>query len=211
MSILEGSGGSQPPPLGPRHPVDFERFYESTPPWDIGRPQTAFVTLADAGLLRGRVLDVGCGTGEHALLAAAHGLEALGVDTSATAIERAAAKAAERCLTARFEVRNVLDLAGLGQSFDTVLDCGLFHVLTDEDRAAFIRSLGGVVPAGGRYFMLCFNETVPGDIGPRRVSEAEIRASFADGWRVDAVEPATLEVTIFTEGIPSWLASITRS
>ncbi len=40
-------------------------------PWDIGRPQPAFARLADRGLLAGRVLDAGCGTGEHTLLAAA--------------------------------------------------------------------------------------------------------------------------------------------
>ncbi len=33
-------------------------------PWDIGRPQPAFVRLAEQGLLAGRVLDSGCGTGE---------------------------------------------------------------------------------------------------------------------------------------------------
>jgi hypothetical protein len=39
-------------------------------PWDIGRPQAAFVRLADKGLLHGRLLDSGCGTGEQTLLAA---------------------------------------------------------------------------------------------------------------------------------------------
>ena len=36
--------------------------------WDIGTPQPAIVALADAGLIRSPVLDVGCGTGENALL-----------------------------------------------------------------------------------------------------------------------------------------------
>ena len=41
--------------------------------------------------------------------------------------------------------------------------------------------------------MLCFSELQPGDWGPRRVTEEEIRASFADrGWRVDSIEPAPL-------------------
>ena len=50
--------------------MDFDAAYSGTPPWDIGRPQPAFLALAEAGALRGRVLDVGCGTGEHTLMAA---------------------------------------------------------------------------------------------------------------------------------------------
>ena len=64
------------------------------PPWDIGRPQPAFVRLADRGLLSGRLLDSGCGTGENVLLAAARGAEAMGVDISPQAIARARDKAA---------------------------------------------------------------------------------------------------------------------
>src|SRR5207237_4390343 len=75
-------------PAGPpsRSPDDFETMYASTPPWDIGRPQPAFLELAQRGLLRAPVLDVGCGTGEHALMAAGLGLEATGIDTAPTAI-----------------------------------------------------------------------------------------------------------------------------
>ena len=110
-------------------------YRDHLPPWDTGRPQPAFVRLADSGLLSGRVLDAGCGTGEHALLAAAHGATAMGVDLSALAIEKARGKAAERGLTARFEVADALHLARLGESFDTVIDSGLFHVFDDADRA----------------------------------------------------------------------------
>jgi predicted RNA methylase len=58
-------------------PPDWDAVYAAgmPPPWDIGRPQPAFVRLARSGVLAGRVLDVGCGTGEHALLAAAHGAD----------------------------------------------------------------------------------------------------------------------------------------
>ena len=78
--------------------VDFDAAYASgTPPWDIGRPQPAFVRLADDGTLRGRVLDVGCGTGEHALMAATLGFEAVGVDSSPRAINRARCRSHRRC------------------------------------------------------------------------------------------------------------------
>src|SRR5690242_578415 len=74
-----------------------DAYAASTPAaWDIGRPQPAFVRLAKQGLLAGRVLDSGCGTGEQTLLAAAHGADALGVDGSGLAVRRARQKAAER-------------------------------------------------------------------------------------------------------------------
>jgi SAM-dependent methyltransferase len=61
---------------------DFDDSYIGTPAWDIGRPQPLFVALAHQGAIRGRVLDAGCGTGEHALMAASRGLDATGIDAS---------------------------------------------------------------------------------------------------------------------------------
>jgi cyclopropane fatty-acyl-phospholipid synthase-like methyltransferase len=200
-----------PPVLKPRRPEDFDLLYEGTPPWETGRPQPALLALAEAGAIRGRVLDVGCGTGEHALLAASLGLEATGVDAAAAAIERARQKATERGLEARFLVANVLDLADLGQQFDTVLDSGLFHVLEDDDRSAFLAGLRKVVPPGGRYFLLCFSDRQPGVFGPRRITQDEIRAAFADGWRVDSIEPVMIDSAVQRGAAHAWLAAITRT
>ena len=186
-------------------------MYAETPPWDIGRPQPAFARLADAGDLHGRVLDVGCGTGEHALMAAGRGLTATGVDAAPTAIGIARHKAEERGLEARFIVANALDLAALGEDFDTVLDCGLFHVFDDHDRARYVASLHDVVVLGGTYYMLCFSDRQPGDWGPRRVSQDEIRSAFADGWHVASIDAATIDITISAEGAKAWLSTIVRS
>ena len=60
--------------------IGFNDAYRGTPPWDIGRPQGAFRAIADAGALHGRVLDAGCGTGEHALLAASLGFDTTGIE-----------------------------------------------------------------------------------------------------------------------------------
>jgi cyclopropane fatty-acyl-phospholipid synthase-like methyltransferase len=195
----------------PSRPEDFDAFYAGTPPWDIGRPQPAFLELAQAGLLRGRVLDVGCGTGEHALMAAGLGLEATGIDAAPTAIAIAESKARDRGLAVRFLVWNALQLASLDEKFDTVLDSGLFHVFEDEDRVRFVDSLRAVVPTGGRYHMLCFSERQPGEFGPRRVTQDEIGASFGDGWQVDSIEPAKMDVTFSPEGVLAWRAAITRT
>jgi SAM-dependent methyltransferase len=196
--------------LQPRHPRDFDAYYTGTPAWDIGHPQPAFQTLAGSGAVTGRVLDAGCGTGEHALMAAALGLAATGIDTAPAAVRAAGRKAAERGLSVRFLVGDALRLPDLGEQFDTVLDSGLFHVLDDADRTAFVESLAGAIPAGGRYFMLCFSEAQPGVGGPRRVSQAEIRTAFARGWRVDAIDAATMPLRTNPEGARAWFASITR-
>jgi cyclopropane fatty-acyl-phospholipid synthase-like methyltransferase len=190
--------------------MSFDAMYQGlTPPWDIGRPQPAFRALADAGALVGRVLDVGCGTGEHAIMAASLGLTAVGVDLSPTAIELAKAKARERGVDVRFVLADALDLPALGERFDTVLDCGFFHVLDDAARVTFATGLRAVMVPGGRYHMLCFSDRMPGNVGPRRVSREEIRSAFSDGWTVESIEPAVIETTTPDRVAIAWHATIT--
>jgi cyclopropane fatty-acyl-phospholipid synthase-like methyltransferase len=191
----------------------FSAMYDSgPPPWDIGRPQPAFVELAERGMWSGRVLDAGCGTGEHALLAAQLGLDATGIDGVSGAIRQARRKAADRDLSARFLVWDALRLAELGEQFDTVVDSGLFHVFDDDDRAGYVAALAAVIPRDGRYCLLCFSDREPGTQGPRRVSQEEIRATFAPPeWRIEAIDPVTIDTNMDDIGIRAWRASITRT
>ena len=191
-------------------PGFFDAAYRATPPWEIGHPQPALLELAEAGFLRGRVLDVGCGTGEHALLATSLGLAATGVDASPAAIEIAQRKAVERSLPAEFIVHNALDLGTLAGQFDTVIDSALFHVFADDDLPRYEAGLRQVIPAGGRYLMLCFSDRQPPGFGPRRVRREDIEAVFGDGWRIDEIEPAMLEVTVDPAGVQAWRVAVTR-
>lgn len=196
----------------------FEQMYQGQAPWDTGRPQPAIVKLAEAGQIRGSVLDVGCGTGENVLCLAASGHEAWGIDFVPVAIERAKAKAAQRGIDAHFLVANALELGKLGRQFDTVIDCGLFHTFADEERPVFVQGLSEVLRRGGLLHILCFSDKEPGTEGPRRISQQEIRDSFHDGWKVQHIKPTQFEAIqrpggpIHSPGGPkAWLATIERT
>ncbi|WP_084701787.1 class I SAM-dependent methyltransferase [Streptacidiphilus anmyonensis] len=194
-------------------PQRLDGLYATRPPWEIGRPQQAFLGLARSGALRGRVLDVGCGTGEHVLMCAGLGLDATGVDLADRALSAARAKAGERGVTARFLRHDARRLAALGERFDTVLDSGLFHMLAPGDRPAFADGLRAVLRPGGRYFMLGFSDREPRTPGvevPYRLTRNDLTTAFAGTLRIDSLDPATIEITLNTVGIRGWLLAGTR-
>jgi SAM-dependent methyltransferase len=183
------------------------------PPWDLGRPQPTFVRLAGEDLLTGQVLDVGCGTGEQTLLAASSGADALGVDISPLAIERARDKATARGIKARFEVADALRLGELGLTFDTIIDSGVFHVFDDDARVRYVASLASVLRPGGRLYLMCFSDRQPGTFGPRRVTQDELRAAFGDGWTIISIQADAFAInpgSFGTTTAQAWLATISR-
>jgi ubiquinone/menaquinone biosynthesis C-methylase UbiE len=209
VAMASKHGGNQH--SGTNHlPLDWNELYSGTPPWDIGRPQRPFIELVEIGDLSGSVLDVGCGTGDLALLMAEFGLQATGVDIAPAAVATAMDKAEQRGLHARFLEHDALTVDALDETFDVVLDCGFFHVLSDADRVRFAEVLRRVTRPGARYFMLCFSDQVPGDAGPRRVSQDEIRSTFADGFAVEEIRQAYFEATFLTQLVPAWLAELVR-
>jgi len=194
----------------------FESAYAGQAPWDIGRPQKALIDLADQ--VTGSILDAGCGTGENALYFASRGHKVTGIDYLAGPINQAKQKVMERRLTATFLVLDALALKALPEVFDTVIDCGLFHVFDDEDRRRYVEGLETVLKLNGRLFLLCFSDEEPGTQGPRRVTRKEIEESFADGWKIESIAPTRFEVRpdlkdiSFSEGGPkAWLAVVRRA
>ena len=113
----------------------WDSAYEagSRAPWDIGRPQPAFVRLADGGALSGALLDAGCGTGSTRSCRRP-GAHALGIDISPRAIEIARRKATERGVERQLPGRSTRSAWYARRVFDTVLDSGLFHVFDDPAR-----------------------------------------------------------------------------
>jgi len=189
----------------------FVEAYQGTPPWDIGRAQPALEQAAADGLVRGPVLDAGCGTGENALFFAARGFEVVGVDAVEAAVAAARAKAEARGLPAEFHAHDALALGDLGRRFRTVVDSGLFHTFDDVERQRYVTSLAAATAPGARLFVLCFSEHQPGDGGPRRVTQAELREAFdRPPFRVVSIVAAEMATNLGSSR-RAWLASVERT
>jgi SAM-dependent methyltransferase len=167
----------------------FDNAYKTgTAPWVIGEPQPAIVELERAGWISSKVLDVGCGTGEHTILLTRLGYRVLGIDFSPHAVEQARANAAEKGVDARFDVADAMNL-GDEAVYQTVVDSALFHIFDDADRVRHVSSLHAAVGAGGLVHVLALSDAGRG-FGPQ-VSESDIREAFGDGWALEALESTT--------------------
>jgi SAM-dependent methyltransferase len=220
--MSDRSGTFADDPFGGRRPTSHERrvgepwdaSYRSGPaPWDIGGPQPAVVRLAAAGMFTGVVLDVGCGSGENSLHLASLGLRVLGVDVAETALEMARTAAVERGIGIEFAVADAFELERLGRTFDTVLDCGLFHTFDEWERPRYLASLAAVTVVGGRLFVLCFSDE-GSDTGPHPVSEEALRSAFGSesGWEIRSIAADRLLTRYHGEdGAGAWVVTVLRT
>jgi SAM-dependent methyltransferase len=128
--------------------------------WGLGRYETTAVKLLPAAravldaaaLAPGeRVLDVGCGTGNAALLAARKGAIATGVDPAARLLEVAAQGAAAEGLEATFERGDAAALPVGDASAHAVVS--VFGVIFAPDPRAAAAELARVTAPGGRIVL----------------------------------------------------------
>lgn len=128
-----------------------------------------------------RVLDLACGSGEHALCLARRGLDVVGVDIAPSLIDHCRQQATERGVeTAHFEVGDMRELAYAAE-FDAVLllsgSFGFFDDATNHDvLARMARALRRPEPAegqpGGRLLVDVFDPAQMVVRPPRRTWSA---------------------------------------
>ena len=172
----------------------FDEAYGGVPNWEIGRPQREFVTLEEGGEISRR--RPGCRVrdrGERPLSRRAR-LRGPGSGFGAAGDQARPGKGAGARSPVTFLVQDALCLEDLGRTFDTIIDSGLFHALTDPERPCFARSLSAALRPGGTLLhahpQRASNRA---NTATRRVTQPEIRAAFEDGWRVDWIRAGVFE------------------
>lgn len=137
----------------------------------------------------GKALDVGCGTGAHAIGLAQRGWSVTGVDAVTKALDTAREKATAAGADVRFvegDATRLEDSVGVGYRF--LLDVGCFHGFKPGQREDYARGASAVTEPGGTLLMFAFG---PGRRGPlpRGVAKEEVVTAFT-GWELIDDEPA---------------------
>ena len=104
----------------------------------------------------GRMLEIGCGSGELTLLVPPTGLfrEIHALDLSEVAIEWAREKAKERGLAIEFRVGNIVHLDGIAdESFELVVACACIHWIIGDDRRDCLANVHRVLRPSGRLYV----------------------------------------------------------
>jgi SAM-dependent methyltransferase len=186
----------------------FHLLYRFYVPWDIGRIQPAIAALEERGEISGKILDVGCGWGETTIFLAQKGYNVRGVDLVPSAVEKARSKARVLGLKDLFFVHDVLNLNNAKGIYDTIIDVGLFHTLSDKDRGRYASAMSSVLKESGKLFILCFSSLHTGFLGPRRISRNEILDVFAQGWEVVYIRQARYHARFPRGGADAWLVAV---
>jgi SAM-dependent methyltransferase len=189
--------------------IDFDALYRGespaegvppmeSPPWDTKAPKDNIVAWQEAGLVRGDVLDIGCGLGDNAIYLAQHGHQVTGLDISPTALKTAQQRARAAGVAVTFAVADATKLDGYTDAFNTVIDSGMYHCLDDDGKRSYLTALHRATRPGATLLLGCFSDAnVQHDEDPAPipgVPEQTVRDTMGDtGWDITSLEPATVQ------------------
>jgi SAM-dependent methyltransferase len=181
---------SLPPVFGDRYAEMYDALYASK---DYERECDRIETAFHLGPRTVRsVLDLGCGTGNHALPLARRGYRVVGVDRSAGMLQRARHKAAEKSSGETEFVLGDLRELQLGRSFDAciVMFAVLGYQTTNRDVAAALDTVRRHLEPDGILVFDVWNGAAVLTIGPRE----RMRTAVDGGRRVVRFSSGTLDL-----------------
>jgi ubiquinone/menaquinone biosynthesis C-methylase UbiE len=168
----------------------WDRVYRKGPleelPWEQGAPAKELVKLIESGVVdKGPVLDICCGTANHAIYLATQGFSSYGIDISAKAIEYGKEKALKAGVNSALASGNALRLPYPDDLFTLVFDRGCFHNIAPQDREAYIKGIYRVLKPSGKYHLICFSSRGRSRSStPDSFSQSEIRSFFSPLFKI---------------------------
>ena len=196
---------------------EFKAAYDSgAPVWCIERAQPAVIDILERGwLLRGPILDAGCGTGENLRVIADQrpGVDLVGADL----VSKATTRASEHLRDAGVEDRVRIVTCDLRVEvpdgpFESILDAGVLHVFSDDDRAAYLQGLHGVLVTGGELVVIVFSDAESSPGGPRRFTREELLECLErSGFTVTELESCRYQTIRHGGGARAWLVRAIRN
>lgn len=151
----------------------------------------------------GRVLDLGCGTGEDVWWLAGQGYAVLGIDESARMIEAARAKSSRPGLDIEFQCRSLEAFAAEGRRFDAVISN--FGALNCVPLSLWTEIVPRLLNPGGRGLVVLMGDR---PLPERLKIGAAGRAARKREARVDV---GSLPVTVHYEPVSTIRAALERT
>lgn len=146
--------------------------------WVFGtHPELA--QLVESGrVVRGRAVDLGCGTGREVIYLATQGFDATGVDISPTAIAMAEKAAHAAGVEVELVVDDLTRLAHVAGPFDLILDYGALNDLNPGQRDAYMTQVLPLAGADSQFVLMCFDSKLP---------RQEIEDRFGHHYEIEVV------------------------
>lgn len=194
----------------------FEQVYAGDAPWDIGEPQPDLIRLIGEFPAEGRMLDLGCGTGDLAIGLAQTGYSVVGIDFAPSAIaiakERVTRLSPHVQARTEFRVGDAFEISRWTGEFGAITDSGLYHLFGTPERRGLAHEIRETLPVGGRFYLLGFATSIEAPNVPREVTREEIAELFSEdaGWLVRSVRQARFHTRGFGD-IPALALCAERS
>jgi len=133
-------------------------------PWDTERLPAEILSCLPHLRAGSRILDVGCGRGQHALRLAGFGYSVLGIDISDIAINQAITAADRAKLFVLFHCLDALEFRA-DRPFDLVIDYSVFHHIPIVQRSRYAERVDEWTGNGGQFLLVCYSDRDPASGG----------------------------------------------
>jgi SAM-dependent methyltransferase len=179
--------------------------------WDIGRPADELQKVVGEGKIgKCRVVDMCCGSGTDAIYLAGQGFDVTAIDVAPTALAQAGEKAGKAKAHVHWVLADILAPPDL-QPFDFIYDRGCYHVVRDQNLAAYLETVRRFSHPGTKFLLLAARRDEQARDEPSGVTEEELRFDFLTLFDVEWLRQIRLESNRPGIGPPGWSALLTRN